>query len=253
MRVYKYNINMTNEKMRFVRISLNSVLIVLVIIGVIMQSTVGLLGAPGFRSFLYYTTQSNLIMALLSAFLIYYDFKKREPTIAIKVMHHIAVTAVLLTFTVFALMLGGYIENTRYFYSIQNLTLHNLAPIIAVFVYLLYDYKLPRYTVPLALISGVTYMLFTYILYFSGVNYGTHGFPYFFLDFKTYGWLTINWPSFGILYWWVLIIIFMYTMSGCLVYLRNKTRKYKQIPLFTLSVLLCLALIFIVINIIIWL
>ncbi len=251
MRVYKYNINMTNAKMRIARISLNSVLIVLVVIGVIMQTTSGLLVTPGFRSFLYYTTQSNFIMALLSALLIYFDLKKREPSIVIKVLHHIAVTAVLLTFIVFALLLGGYIENARYFYSIQNLTLHNLAPIIAVFVYLLYDYKLPPYTVPLALISGITYMLFTYILYFSGVNYGAHGFPYFFLDFKTYGWFTVNWPSFGILYWWILIVVFMYTMSVSLVYLRNKTRKYKRIPLFTLIALLCLALIFISINIII--
>lgn len=239
---------MNNTTKQTLRISLNVFVIILIISGVISQVFSGILVGRGLITFLYFTTQSNLIVALYSAILIYYDIKKKELPRVLQVFHHLAVVATTLTFFVFALFLGPYIKTASYFYSLQNLALHNFGPIIALVVYLLCEYDAPKIVRPLALLSPLSYMLTTYILYFSGVRFAPHELPYFFLEYMTYGWLRINFPSFGILYWWILIILIIFGISHLIFFLQKKSQTNNKLIPLTSLLFVCFSLFFIVIN-----
>lgn len=238
--------NATNK--RIIRLVLNAFLIVLITSGIISQTLSGLLVSRGPISFLYFTTQSNLIVALLALFLIFYDIKEKARPKAVQIIHHIAVVATTLTFLVFSLMLGPYIEKANYFYSLQNIALHNLGPIIALIVYLLYDDDLSPNVRLLALISPFSYMIVIYLLYFSGVRFTPYELPYFFLEYMTYGWLRIDYPNFGVLYWWILILLLIVGISYVLYYLREKARQNHVVIYICGALLLCFALMFISIN-----
>lgn len=242
---------MNEATKRTTRLVLNVVLIVLVIGGIISQSLSSIIVSKGGISFLYFTTQSNLIMAMFSLILIYFDLKQKPIPRHLAVFHHIAVVATTLTFLVFALMLGPFLNMPSYFYSLQNLALHNFGPIIAIVVYLLYDYEVPKKAKPLALAAPLSYMFVTYLLYFSGVRFTPNKLPYFFLEYMTYGWLRIDFPNFGILYWWILIILLIVIISNLVYFLKKKAQTNPKVIYISAIILFCLSLTFIVINTII--
>ncbi len=203
---------------------------------------------------MYFTTQSNIFIALCMGLLLYYDFAEKPVPTVILILHHISVTAVTLTFLVFAIFLGPFIPelSVSYFYSVQNLTLHNIVPLLAIGQYLYDDNRdIPDYTKYLGLLSGVIYVIFVYIVHFLGGNFGATLFPYFFLDYKTFGWLTISEGKIGILYWWIVIILLLLGISLLLYYLKKKSAERKNIPAAIFNSLIILAVIFIIINIII--
>ena len=239
---------------RSVRITLKILIVLFVIVGVIYQNLVGYFAGRGFSSYLYFTTQSNIIIGALAMALLVYDLKRRQTPKALVAFHHIAISAIMLTFIVFALFLGPLVPDASYFYSPSNLTLHNLVPILAFFNYLLEEDEMPpRYVRYLALISGVSYMIATYIFYFSGASFGQNEFPYFFLNFKTNGWLTIdfvNW-RFGIIYWWVVIVLVLLGISVATYEIKAKCKKNQRIAWKIFIFLLSLATIFILMSVII--
>ena len=75
--------------LKTVRISLKIAIIVSVIIGVLFQNFSGLLVSKGIVSFLYYTTQSNIILAITLGLLLYYEFKDLVPPKWLRTFHHI--------------------------------------------------------------------------------------------------------------------------------------------------------------------
>ncbi|MGI6735008.1 MAG: hypothetical protein ACOX3C_02330 [Bacilli bacterium] len=245
---------MENNEKRIISIILKFGVIVVAIVGIISQQLHGLLIYTGYVPFLYFTTQSNIIIAICMIFLLYFDFANKEVPRALLIFEHISVTAVTLTFLVFAIILAPFIPalDRRYFYSLQNLTLHNAAPILAIVHYLYDDNRdIPKYAKPLGLLSGIIYVIFVYIVHLAGGNFGATEFPYFFLDYKSFGWLTISEGKIGILYWWAVIILLLYGISSALYYLKVKSGAKKKIPVTTFASLIFLATIFIIINIII--
>lgn len=234
-----------------ISIALKIITIVLVVVGVIAQTFNSLLVSRGLTSFLYFTTQSNVILGVTMGLLLFFELKNKEKPRWLIIFSHIAVSAVFLTFIVFSLFLGPFITGIKYFYSIQNLALHNFAPICGIIAYLLMEEDIPKVARPLALISGISYAIVTYILYFAGVSFGKYELPYFFLDFNTYGFLRINFPDFGVVYWWILIAIFLYGISVLLMFIRKLAHKNEKVPLTSFIFLSVLATIFIVFNIII--
>lgn len=197
--------NITKKNLRLV---LRITIIVMVIAGVIGQYFSGILVDKGWTSLLFYTTQSNLLVAATYLFLLIYELKDKKTPRLILIFEHIAVSATTLTFIVFALFLGPYIANVRYFYSLQNLTLHNLVPIFSIITYLIGKDTGQKRIIPFALISGFSYLIFAYLLYFLKIPFGSFEFPYFFMDFNQYGWLRIQGINFGVIYWWITIALY---------------------------------------------
>ena len=239
---------MNEATKRTIRLILNGLLVVLVTSGIISQAVSSIIVGSGAISFLYFTTQSNLIMVGLSLVLIYFDLKRKPLPRFLQIFHHLAVVATTLTFLVFALMLGPFLDLATYFYSLQNIALHNLGPILAIIVYLLYAHETPKSVKLLALIGPLSYMFVTYLLYFSGVRFHPYELPYFFLEYMTYGWLRIDFPNFGILYWWVAIILLIFIISYLVYLLKRKAQTNSKVIYISASTLFVLSLTFIVIN-----
>jgi hypothetical protein len=240
--------NITKKNLRLV---LRIAIIVMVIVGVIGQYFSGILVDKGWSSLLFYTTQSNLLVAATYLFLLIYELKDKKTPRLIIIFEHIAVSATTLTFIVFALFLGPYIANVRYFYSLQNLTLHNLVPILSIITYLIGKDTGQKRIIPFALISGFSYLIFAYLLYFLKVPFGSFEFPYFFMDFNQYGWLRIQGINFGVIYWWITIALLLYGISFLLFKLKEKTINLKKVPLYVFIILLAFAILITLINIII--
>lgn len=232
---------------RTYRLILNILLVILVTAGIISQAFSGAFGHGGI-TFLYFTTESNLVMAVVSLVLLYFDLRKKELPVFLKVFHHIAVVAVTLTYLVFAFILAPFFEMPTYFYSFQNIVLHNLGPILAIIVYLLYEHETPKIARLLSIVSPLSYLGATFILYFAGVFFPPNGLPYFFLEYMTYGWLRIDYPNFGVIYWWVLIILIVFVISASIYYLKRKAQNNNKVIYITSGVLLGLSILFIILN-----
>ncbi len=72
---------MENKNKRTINIILKISIIVVAIVGIISQQLHGLLIYTGHVPFMYFTTQSNIFIALCMGLLLYYDFaKKPVPT-----------------------------------------------------------------------------------------------------------------------------------------------------------------------------
>ncbi|OQC49540.1 MAG: hypothetical protein BWX57_00863 [Tenericutes bacterium ADurb.Bin024] len=245
---------METKKKRTINIILKISIIVAAIIGIISQQLHGLLIYTGHVPFMYFTTQSNILVAVCMGILLYYDLTEKEVPRWVLIFQHITVTAVTLTFLVFAIFLGPFIPDLSvgYFYSVQNLTLHNIVPILAISQYLYDDNRdIPKYAKYLGLSSGFIYVIFVYIVHLCGATFGATEFPYFFLDYKEFGWLTINEGKIGIIYWWIVIILLLLGISALLYYLKKKSAERKNIPVAIFNSLIILSIIFIIINIII--
>ena len=120
--------------------------------------------------------------------------------------------------------------------------MHLIIPIISIIDYLLdgFDKRMKLYYLPLSLTFPLYYLGFAYIASSLGVKFQDYvegkevlsKFPYFFLDYEKYGWLTIDGLKIGVIYWYIMIIIDILFISLILVLVKNyiikKTNRVKQ-------------------------
>lgn len=190
---------------------------------IIALGSIGI-GAPifgngyNFFSLLYFTNLSNLLVIIISAIFLYFDDEETEIKEFWHILRFMATNAIVLTFLVFnSLLLPKMISdgNTAYLFSINNILVHNLIPILMIVDYLLYGKKLPFKKMYLIFILPAIYFVVA-LLYnpVFGITFpGDSPTPYFFLDYKANGWLKLKGGFFniGVFYWIIitLIIIFL--------------------------------------------
>lgn len=155
-------------------------------------------------TFLYYTTQSNLLAFSLFGYLFIatlLNYKRDKtsskvsfaPTLSFIIMINIT-----LTFIVFwTLLAPGMIGTSYRLLSFSNLAVHTFTPLAVVFEYLYFnqEHKLKYRTTLLTLVYPLIYSLAAFIIggfrlieYYSfGIEYAPIYFPYFFFDFHEYG------------------------------------------------------------------
>lgn len=224
-------------------------IIMLVTLGLIAQQFSAFYALHGrIVAFLYFTTQSNILLLVVNALLLSYELKNKLKPKPLLTLEHIAVSATTLTFVVFALLLGPFVEKPSYFYSVTNLTLHNFAPILGVITYLMTKEKtnLPAF---IAVSAGLYYLIFAYTVFFVRGNFGPTKFPYFFLDFETNGWLTFSPPTIGVIYYFVIIFFLLWGTSELLLKLKQKENK-KKVALVTFTLLFTLSFVINLLNVI---
>jgi len=172
----------------------------------IMQHSVDL--SQGFMDsiFMAFTTESNIWAAAICFVFLCIDLVtqgKRSVPQWLYAIKYMATTSVILTWLVFAVLLTPTM-NVRYLVSPSNILLHNVTPMLAVLDFVLFDraYDPPRRQSLFALVLPLAYMMFFFAAYELS---GRLPVPYFFLDYKRYGWLGIGARGIGVLYW-VLIL-----------------------------------------------
>ncbi len=188
------------------------------------------------RQLVYYTNISNILITLLSGGLAFALCRHhRAGTQArfarwVGVLRFALAAGILLTFTVFSLLLTPML-NRSYLLSADNLLVHNAVPLLAALDYMLFDEGLedgqPRigwaYALPAA------YFVLTLVLMQSGVRYaGGASAPYYFLNVRTLGWFGVKRGQLGVLWWVVILCLLHWVLARLLQGLRSMVKKHGE-------------------------
>ena len=166
------------------------------------------------NTYLYFTIISNLetviIFSVFVVLRIVENIKGKQiipkPLFMLKFMITAAMT---ITLTVAALLLAPLKDNV-YLFSMKNLSLHIIAPILAMIDFLMIDrgFEYKWKMTFLGFILPLLYLAMTLLISIKGVTYsnGTN-FPYYFLNYREYGWFNLHGMP-GVA-WWILIVAIM--------------------------------------------
>ena len=167
------------------------------------------------NTYLYFTIISNLetviIFSVFVVLRIVENIKGKQiipkPLFMLKFMITAAMT---ITLTVAALLLAPLKDNV-YLFSMKNLSLHIIAPILAMIDFLMIDrgFEYKWKMTFLGFILPLLYLAMTLLISVKGITYsnGTN-FPYYFLNYRELGWFNLNGGMPGVA-WWILIVAVM--------------------------------------------
>ena len=184
-----------------------------------------------FRTFLYFTIDSNFFMALIlfiELILIIIEkhknvFLRDDTFLAFKHMFTLAMVVTPLTFylmVLFALISPSWGDKAGVINLMlipSNWTVHLIAPLFSILDYVLFDRlasKNKRRAIKfVSLVYPFMYCVGTIILSLNGVIFSHDGkiVPYFFLDYKTYGFpvMFLFWIIFGIVLYYLNDLLFL--------------------------------------------
>lgn len=178
-------------------------------LGVTASCLIGILShqliwSGGFMNSIFkaFTVQSNLWISAICLVFFAFDLAghglRRIPQ-ALHLLKFMFTSSILLTWAVFAVLLSPTMT-TAYLLSQSNFLLHNLTPAFALLDYLNFDSdsRVQSKHIPLSLIMPLFYTVFFCIAY---AITGKLPVPYFFLDYKKYGWYRITKKGIGVFYW----------------------------------------------------
>ena len=192
------------------KIIIKAALVVVGILGIIFTAQSSAFMGGG-SVFFFFTVQSNIyIIAMALIFLIneivLLITKKSFINQTLLFIKYVATVAITVTFLVFFTMLAP-LMGVDYLLSFNNFSLHAIVPILAIIDFIIFDTDI-NLTYPnslLATISPISYVIFVYVGAIFKLQYGENlYYPYFFLDFKTNGFLFEK--GFGIIPW-ILILL----------------------------------------------
>ncbi len=185
------------------------------LVGVLFSVLAAPTGIGGPQSLLFFTLQSNIWVILILALFAANDIVRlkkgkgflSQKWIRVKFIFTVSLT---LTFLVFGLLLFPVLP-LDYSISVTSLTLHLIAPIIAIVDFAMFDFGYPieQSEIAMALIPPLYYVLFVAVCNWIGWRFPPDGSvaPYFFMDYETYGWFTINQNGIGVVYWSLLLFL----------------------------------------------
>lgn len=146
----------------------------------------------------YYTVLSNLFVLFLFIYILYYyDIKQHEKSDCYSILKGSATVGIFLTFVVYHFILRPILlstESTYSPYSASDLLVHYIVPIMTILDYIIFDTKgdYKRSFLKYWMIFPIAYILYVYLYVLLGGTFPSFeqesSFPYFFLDYHTYGW-----------------------------------------------------------------
>ena len=216
------------DKKPIISIFLNFLVIIASFIGIFLTLSGQDMYTDKSKALLFYTLQSNIISLIVSIvyvvfmFLVIYGTIKNIPSILL-IIKFVTTCGITLTLIVFWLFLAPYAEDKLYLVSLSNLTLHTFAPMLCVIDFILFnpDFKLIFNKFYYAIFEPLYYLFFFLICSFYGVTFGpekTDIAPYYFLNYRKYGWFKITENSLGLVYWLVLLLLLMCGIAFILIY-----------------------------------
>lgn len=180
------------------------------------------------HTFLYFTIISNMGTGIV--FFIFFIAEtleriKKKTCIAQQLftLKYIFTTAMAVTLVVSSCLLAPFKDNT-YLFSMKNLSLHIFAPLITVIDFLLFDKRFlcKKKCVLLGFVLPILYLSVTLLLSIKGISYsnGTN-YPYYFLDYRSLGWVTFGTGQLGVLWWIIIISVIVFIISTLLTALKK--------------------------------
>jgi hypothetical protein len=228
-------------------------------IGVILSCVIGIAlhfktATSGFmnRIFLAFTIQSNMWIAAICLIFLVFDifFRNIKKPLWLHVIKFMFTISILLTYIVFSVLLTPMME-IDYLVSLSNILLHTVTAIFALLDFILDDYQYlfkRKYLLVSGLIMPLLYSVYFFIHYEISNQMPV---PYFFLDFKQFGWLAFKNGGIGVIYWMVILCAVLFVLGYYSLKLRDICiKKPLSTSIITFSVMLCISIIFSVLSII---
>ncbi|MFA5342299.1 MAG: hypothetical protein WC332_11045 [Clostridia bacterium] len=228
-------------------------------IGVIFSCTTGIVlhltaDTSGFmnRIFLAFTIQSNMWIAGICLLFLIIDIvrKNESKPVWLHVLRFMFTVSILLTYIVFAVLLSPLME-LSYLSSLSNILLHTVTAVLAVADFIVDDFKYtikPRMLAFSGLIMPLLYSVFFFI-YYEVMN--QMPVPYFFMDFKKYGWFTIGNDGIGVIYWMSILCIVLMLIGYIILLLKKKNAdNLKKTVVITIIAMLSVSVVFSLLSIV---
>ena len=183
-------------------------------IGTLMSAYAGRVSfMGGSRVFMYFTIQSNIAIAIISAIGLYYMVKGKTPGNAWYVIKFVGTVSITLTGVVFGFVLAPTLGENAW--NIQNTLTHLVVPVAAVvdFFVVFATVHISRKNVFYVIIPPVLYAIYAGIGYVLGWDFaGGYNYPYFFLNWGSpagaFG-FSKGLPFMGTAWWILLILVFL--------------------------------------------
>lgn len=218
--------------MKKIRILCNLIIVFCVILGIFLNYQ-----NPNHSKsiLLYYTIQSNILLALICLIFSIYDLTKKHIANSLYLIKYIFTIAIAITGVAFNLFLAP--QQIEYYgfaktYDLASTLLHVVTPILGLISYLLFDKTLLKKKIDLyglivplgyfALIIGLSTIKDVYL--FSNLDGTPTKFPYFFLDYINNGWFTLssNIYELGTFYWVIIMVVVVVIISLVLRFAQKK-------------------------------
>ena len=173
----------------------------------------------GSRVFMFFTIQSNVLMALISVAGIFFLFRRKAVNNLWRIIKLVGTVSITLTGVVFAVLLAPILGNAAW--NLQNTLTHVVVPVAAVADYfvLLAGAGLKKRTVFFVLIPPFLYVVYAAAGYVQGWEFiKGQTYPYFFLNWGgplgAFG-FSNAFPFMGCVWWIVVLMLFLLLVGWC--------------------------------------
>ena len=183
-----------------------------------------------FKSFLYYTIQSNLLVIFITAVFLYFHYLEYiKGRIVINnnwLLAKFAIAvAITITFLVFFTLLAPTLP-ASYLLSFDNFSVHLIVPVLAIIDFFIFDYKIEfgKLKQLIALAMPLYYLIFVLLSAFS-VDFNGEIVPYFFELRKKR--MAVGKNEMGVIFWIIILSLCM-VMLAYLFSLQSNPGKSKE-------------------------
>lgn len=194
----------------------------------------------GATTLLFFTVQSNITISLVClAFCADNIIKllggRGFSCRTLMMAKYVFTVAITITFLVFFVALAPLLP-AEYLTSFKNLSLHLIVPLLALCDFFVFDAAKIKLNIKTCL-CGLLMPLYYLIFFLAGIPLGFRYLgndnvaPYFFLDYKTYGWLRISSRGIGVVYWCAIMLLFISGLC-CLFLLLTRLCQKKKAALY---------------------
>ena len=173
----------------------------------------------GSRVFMFFTIQSNILMALICTVGVFFLLRKKEVNDVWRIIKLVGTVSITLTGVVFAVLLAPILGNAAW--NLQNTLTHVVVPVAAVADYfvLLAGAGLKKRAVLYVLIPPFLYVVYAAVGYVQGWEFVRgQNYPYFFLNWGgplgAFG-FSGAFPFMGCVWWIVVLMLFLLLVGWC--------------------------------------
>ena len=218
------------SRLKALSLALKAVVIFSAVIGTYLSYAAGRNSFMGGRQvFMYFTIQSNLLMAILCLAGAFFLLQNRAVPAWWYVLKLVGTVSITLTGVVFAFVLAPTLG--RFAWNVQNTLTHVVVPITSVLDFFVTGIcgRIPKRSIVYVTIPPAAYAVYAGIAYLSGWEFarGVH-YPYFFLNWGSpagaFG-FTNELPFMGSAWWILAILLFLLAVGTLYLRLLDALRK----------------------------
>ncbi|MBQ6383268.1 MAG: Pr6Pr family membrane protein [Clostridia bacterium] len=217
------------------RISLALKLIVILsaVIGTLMSAGAGRRSfMGGSRALMYFTIQSNILIALICAAGLVFLFQRKPADSAWYTVKLVGTVSITLTGVVFAVMLAPLLGASAW--NFQNTLTHLIVPLAAVadFFVTAPGARIPRKRIVWVIVPPLLYVIYAGIGFVRNWDWGWgQNYPYFFLNWGSpagaFG-FSKELPFLGCVWWILILLLFLIAVAWCYLALADRIGRNKN-------------------------